>query len=60
MNPPMLPLLPPGPAFIPAQDDEMDDCEDCRDCRRVPPGYLWSPGTESTMAGWVRPLGKSE
>jgi hypothetical protein len=23
----------------------------------VPPDYIWSPGTDSTMAGWVRPKG---
>jgi hypothetical protein len=46
--------LPPGPAFIQAQDDEMDDCDECRDTCRVPDGYVWRPATIGTAAGWIR------
>ena len=47
--------LPPGPAFIPCASDAPPWL--WHPGRVIPPGYLWSPATDSTMAGWVRPMG---
>jgi len=57
--------IPPGPAFIAApycaacSAMGMLHCSDPINCGGSPPmrGYIWSPATESTMAGWVRPNG---
>jgi hypothetical protein len=52
------PTIPRGPAFIPWNEDRCDWSADfIRWWRETPEGYIWSPATESTMAGWVRPNG---
>lgn len=55
--------LPPGPAFIPAMNNNCgwtrtgQDCSICREWHDVPLGYIWRPATNGTMAGWCRPSG---
>jgi hypothetical protein len=65
--------MPPGPAFIPWSPPPRwsyptpprwsypiwyrDGDANGVTFRPFPAGYIWSPPTESTMAGWVRPKG---
>ena len=68
--------LPPGPAFISAArlgiglawydgsrpdiDWPGEDEEWMKEHCHVPYDYIWSPATDHTMAGWVRPSGRAE
>jgi hypothetical protein len=53
--------LPPGPAFIrkPRKLPWPYDTRKQWRTEHVPPGYVWQPATDHTVAVWVRPRGSN-